>query len=79
MLLRDRATRLYSAIVTQSGGGVLTIEEIQERLKERRPEDVAAATGLSISTVYKYRDGRTQRPTHDVVERLSAYLACAGA
>lgn len=58
---------------------MLTTDEIQERLQALRPEVVAADTGLSISTVYKYREGRAKSPPMETVEILSDYLTSKGA
>ena len=54
---------------------MLTLDEIADRLKDVRPEVVAADTGLSISTVLKYRDGRATSPPLDTVVKLSDYLS----
>jgi len=52
----------------------MTLDEIQKALEPLRPEVVAAETGLSISTIYKYRDGRAKNPPLETVRKLSDYL-----
>jgi transcriptional regulator with XRE-family HTH domain len=50
------------------------LTEIARRLKAMRPEVVAVDTGLSMSTVYKYREGRAKNPPHETLRTLSEYL-----
>ena len=52
---------------------VLTIEEIQAALKDRRLRVVAAACGLSYPTVLAVKEGKTS-PSYETIKRLSDYL-----
>lgn len=57
--------------------GLLTIDQIRDRLQHIRPEVVAAETGLGISTIYKYRNGEVAKPPLATVQALSDYLSGA--
>ena len=57
---------------------VKTLDEIMDGLQKLRPEVVAAETGLGITTIYKFRGGRTQNPSHETVVKLSEYLTAKG-
>ena len=52
---------------------MLEIDDIRQRLQDRRPKKVAEATGMNISTVMRVRDGKTI-PTPLVQKTLSDYL-----
>lgn len=53
---------------------MLTLEEIREKLKDRKLSVVAASTGLSRQAVHNVMTGRTPRPSFDTVRRLVEYL-----
>ena len=53
---------------------MLTIEEIKERLKDRRPNVVGDVTGLSYGTIAGIRNGVNQNPTLKVMQALSEYF-----
>jgi len=53
---------------------MLTIEEIKERLQDRRPNVVGDATGLSYGTIAGIRNGVNQNPTLKVMQSLSDYF-----
>jgi hypothetical protein len=53
---------------------MLTLEQIREALKDRRPQMVAKITGLHPNTIRDIRDGRNTNPCYRVVYRLSEYL-----
>lgn len=53
---------------------MLTLEEIREKLKDRKLSMVAEATGLSRQAVHNVMTGRTPRPYFDTVRRLVEYL-----
>ncbi len=53
---------------------MLTLEQIQEALKDRRPSMVADATGLHLNTVIGVRDNQNANPTYKVLKALSDYL-----
>jgi len=53
---------------------MLSLEEIQKQLKDRRPGMVADATGLSYPTIQSIRDGKNLNPTFNVIKLLSDYL-----
>ena len=52
---------------------MLTLEEIRERLQDRRPGMVADAIGVTPLTVSRIRDGKN-KPEHDTHRKLSDYL-----
>lgn len=54
---------------------MLTIEEIRERLQDRRINYVVRATGLSRITVHNIRTGRQTRPRYETLLALSQYLS----
>lgn len=56
---------------------VLTIEEIQSALQDRRLRVVAGACGLSYPTVLGVKEGTTN-PSYDTIKRLSDYLTTGG-
>lgn len=53
---------------------MLTIEQIQEQLDDRRLYVIAAATGVSYQTVWKIARRKHQNVTLSTVRKLSAYL-----
>jgi hypothetical protein len=53
---------------------MLTVEEIKERLQDRRIPIVSEATGLSYPTIQKIRDGESDNPSYKTMQRLSEYL-----
>ncbi len=53
---------------------MLTLEEIREKLKDRRLSIVAVATGLSRQAIHNVVTGRTPNPSHETVRRLMEYL-----
>jgi len=53
---------------------MLTLEQIRERLKDRRPSLVAKSTGLHINTITAIRDNPEANPTYKVMHALSLYL-----
>ena len=53
---------------------MLNIQEIKEKLQDRRPNIVCSATGLSYGTIQAIRDGKNTNPTLNVVKSLSDYL-----
>jgi hypothetical protein len=57
---------------------MMTLEQIRQLLVDRRPMMVAAATGLSLPTIYSIRDGKNINPTLNVVKSLSDYLSDNG-
>jgi transcriptional regulator with XRE-family HTH domain len=56
---------------------VLTIEEIQEALRDRRLRVVAMACGLSYPTVLAVKEGKS-KPSYETIKRLSDYLTGKG-
>jgi transcriptional regulator with XRE-family HTH domain len=48
--------------------------EVQKLLRDRRIDLVAAATGLSRSTITNIRDGLNNNPTHATLQKLHEYL-----
>jgi len=53
---------------------MLNLEEIRERLRDRRTGEVAMALGLHRNTVTRIRKGRDDNPNYKVVKALSDYL-----
>lgn len=53
---------------------MMTLEEIREKLKDRRLSMVAVATGLSRQAIYNVVTGKTPNPSHETVRRLMEYL-----
>lgn len=53
---------------------MLTLEEVRERLQDRRWPLVADATGLSRKTVWAIASGRMLDPSYRVLKTLSDYL-----
>lgn len=53
---------------------MLTVEEISQKLKDRKLGVVAESTGLHYNTIKSIRDGSSKRPSHDTVKALSDYL-----
>lgn len=53
---------------------MMTLEQIQDALKDRRPKMVAQETGLHLNTIIKVRDNQDANPTYRVIEALSRYL-----
>lgn len=52
----------------------MRLEEIRDRLKDRRLYVVAKKTGLSYQTLYTIVKGENQNPSIKTVEALEAYL-----
>ena len=53
---------------------MLTLEEIREKLKDRRLSMVAVATGLSRQAIHNVVTGKTPHPSYETVRRLMEYL-----
>lgn len=53
---------------------MMTLDQIRDALKDRRPAMVAQSTGLHVNTVMRIRDGQNTNPSYDVVVALSNYL-----
>ncbi len=53
---------------------MMTLDQIRDALKDRRPAMVAQSTGLHVNTVMRIRDGMNTYPTYEVVAALSDYL-----
>jgi hypothetical protein len=56
---------------------MLTLDEIRQALKDRRPGMVAQATGLHLNTVRDVRDSKSVNPSYKVLKALSDYLTGA--
>lgn len=56
---------------------MLTLEQIQAALHDRRPGRVAEATGLHLNTVLSVRDGAGD-PKYSTLKALSDYLQGRG-
>jgi transcriptional regulator with XRE-family HTH domain len=53
---------------------MLTVEEIETKLKDRTLTKVAEATGLSYPTVWNVANGKVGRVEYETVKKLSDYL-----
>lgn len=53
---------------------MMTLEQIQEALRDRMAVKVAEATGLHYNTVRDVRDNPEANPTYKVLKALSDYL-----
>jgi len=53
---------------------MMTLEQIRNALRDRRPKLVAEATGLHPNTVRDVRDNPKANPTYRVMLALSRYL-----
>ena len=53
---------------------MLTLDQIRQRLQDRRIDAVAQATGLHYNTVRDVRSNPDANPTHRVIRALSDYL-----
>lgn len=53
---------------------MLTLQEIRQRLADRRLNMVAEATGLHYNTVRNIATGENPNPTYAVLKALSDYL-----
>lgn len=49
------------------------IEVIHMRIKEYPAKDVALSAGVSVGTVYRWRNNRPRRPTLEVFVRLGVF------
>lgn len=53
---------------------MMTLPQIVEQLRDRRPGMVAQATGVRTNTIIDIRDGTTKNPGYETVKALSDYL-----
>lgn len=53
---------------------MMTLEQIKQALRDRRPGIVAEETGLHVNTVRDVRDNPDANPTYKVLKALSDYL-----
>jgi DNA-binding XRE family transcriptional regulator len=53
---------------------MLTLEQIKDRLQDRRIDKVAKATGLARQTVHEIKVGINTNPKLNTMLALSAYL-----
>ena len=53
---------------------MLTLDEIQERLRSANIAEVSRATGLHYNTCRSIRDGIRDNPTHKVMMALSRHF-----
>ena len=57
---------------------MLSLDEIRERLRDRRYRRVAKAIGVHHQTIYNVMD-ENANPTHATLKKLSDYLTGASA
>lgn len=53
---------------------MLTIEEVRERLQDRKLRVVSEQVGLAYDTVWRVKSGKSKRISYDVIKVLSDYL-----
>ena len=53
---------------------LLTLDEIKERLADRKIRKVAQGTGLHPNTIYAFARGKANNPALATVQALSDYL-----
>ena len=53
---------------------MMTLEQIAEKLQDRRLDVVSAHTGVHANTLRDIRKGKRDNPTYQVVKALSDYL-----
>lgn len=53
---------------------MLTIEEIREKLLDRRLQMLADATGIHYATIQAIRNGRVTNPSYETIKALSDYF-----
>lgn len=53
---------------------MMAIEEIREKLLDRRLQMVADSTGIHYATIQAIRNGRVTNPSYETVRLLSEYL-----
>lgn len=53
---------------------ILTIEQVKQKLVDRRLEVVAIATGLHYNTLLYIRDGKQTNVKYETLVKLSAYF-----
>jgi transcriptional regulator with XRE-family HTH domain len=53
---------------------MLTIKEIQEKLKDRNLAAVARNIGYTRAGVHKLASGKSKKPTYELIKKLSDYL-----
>lgn len=57
---------------------MLTLDQVKEKLKDRRIPMVSRATGLSISTLHSIRDGKADDCRVSTLIALTKYFEEAG-
>jgi hypothetical protein len=63
-----------TAQCTNTTPAILTIEQIKQKLQDRRLEVVAIATGLHYSTLLYIRDTHQKNVKYETLIKLSAYF-----
>ena len=53
---------------------MMTPDQLQAALQDRRIDKVAEATGIHYNTVRRVARGEARNPTWDTIRRLSDYL-----
>lgn len=57
---------------------MMTLPQIIDQLRDRRPGMVAEALNVRVSTIIDIREGRTRNPSYETVKALSDYLTQQG-
>jgi len=57
-----------------SSGDLLSLEEIQELLQDKKLYTVAEVTGLSYPTLKKLNDGKAENYTFKTLRKVTDYL-----
>lgn len=53
---------------------MMTLEQIQAALQDRKPSVVADATGLTYQTVWRVQRHKVKAVSYSTVQKLSAYF-----
>ena len=53
---------------------MLNLEEVREKIKDRKLRVVAEQTGLNYNTVWRVATGRVKEVSYDTIKKLSDYL-----
>lgn len=63
-----------TAQCTNTTPAILTIQQIKQKLQDRRLEVVAIATELHYTTLLYIRDGKQTNVKYETLAKLSAYF-----
>lgn len=64
----------FNLKLTMAKEELMTLEEIQKQLQDKRLYVVARATKLSYPTIKKLADGKPENYTYNTISKVSKYL-----